>query len=102
MVVGQEYTDFDKGLEDGIEGEIYGFNFVLSSATASANPNSLAALDYNRRQTQPYPPRFNYNEPQVWRRSSDFRNLGNKKRVYVPGQYCVCHLIITDCIHIIK
>lgn len=31
IVVGQEYTDFDKGLDDGIEGDIFGFNFVLSS-----------------------------------------------------------------------
>lgn len=32
IVVGQEYTDFDKGLEDGIEGAIFGFNFVLASS----------------------------------------------------------------------
>ncbi|KAF5298310.1 hypothetical protein FQA39_LY11794 [Lamprigera yunnana] len=31
MVVGQEYTDFDKGLDDGIEGDIFGFNMILSS-----------------------------------------------------------------------
>nr|CAD7586414.1 unnamed protein product [Timema genevievae] len=28
VVVGQEYTDFDKGLDDGIEGEVFGFNLV--------------------------------------------------------------------------
>ncbi|KAK9729036.1 Pentaxin family [Popillia japonica] len=33
IVVGQEYTDFDKGLDDGIEGDIYGFNLVLASAS---------------------------------------------------------------------
>lgn len=32
IVVGQEYTDFDKGLDDGIEGSISGFNLVLSPA----------------------------------------------------------------------
>lgn len=32
IVVGQEYTDFDKGLEDGIEGAVQGFNLVLASA----------------------------------------------------------------------
>lgn len=32
--MGQEYTDFDKGLDDGIEGDIFGFNMVLSSTTA--------------------------------------------------------------------
>lgn len=32
IVVGQEYTDFDKGLDDGIEGSILGFNLLLSSA----------------------------------------------------------------------
>ncbi|CAH1960595.1 unnamed protein product [Acanthoscelides obtectus] len=31
LVVGQEYTDFDKGLDDGIEGDIFGFNMVLAS-----------------------------------------------------------------------
>lgn len=31
-MVGQEYTDFDKGLDDGIEGAVSGFNFVLSSS----------------------------------------------------------------------
>lgn len=33
LVVAQEYTDFDKGLEDGIEGEVFGFNFVLSATS---------------------------------------------------------------------
>lgn len=33
IVVGQEYTDFDKGLDDGIEGHVFGFNFVLSPTT---------------------------------------------------------------------
>lgn len=33
MVVGQEYTDFDKGLEDGIEGEVFGFNLLTSELT---------------------------------------------------------------------
>nr|CAH7721291.1 unnamed protein product [Callosobruchus chinensis] len=33
LVVGQEYTDFDKGLDDGIEGDIFGFNMVLASTT---------------------------------------------------------------------
>lgn len=32
IVVGQEFTDFDKGLEEGIEGSVLGFNFLLSSA----------------------------------------------------------------------
>ncbi|XP_033327338.1 uncharacterized protein LOC117220953 [Megalopta genalis] len=32
IVVGQEYTDFDKGLEDGIEGSVLGFNLLLKSA----------------------------------------------------------------------
>lgn len=31
VVVGQEYTDFDKGLEDGIEGEVFGFNLLTAS-----------------------------------------------------------------------
>ncbi|XP_011881277.1 PREDICTED: uncharacterized protein LOC105569428 [Vollenhovia emeryi] len=32
IVLGQEYTDFDKGLEEGIEGSILGFNLLLASA----------------------------------------------------------------------
>ncbi|KAJ8875181.1 hypothetical protein PR048_023076 [Dryococelus australis] len=28
VVVGQEYTDADKGLDDGVEGEVFGFNLV--------------------------------------------------------------------------
>ncbi|KAI4492874.1 hypothetical protein M0804_002665 [Polistes exclamans] len=32
IVLGQEYTDFDKGLEEGIEGSIFGFNLLLKSA----------------------------------------------------------------------
>lgn len=39
IVVGQEYTDFDKGLEDGIEGAIYGFNFVLASTSYNDKNN---------------------------------------------------------------
>lgn len=34
-MVGQEYTDFDKGLDDGIEGDIFGFNLVLSATSGS-------------------------------------------------------------------
>ncbi|XP_029179039.1 uncharacterized protein LOC114946607 [Nylanderia fulva] len=32
IVLGQEYTDFDKGLEEGIEGSVFGFNLLLASA----------------------------------------------------------------------
>ncbi|CAL7942726.1 unnamed protein product [Xylocopa violacea] len=32
IVLGQEYTDFDKGLDDGIEGSVFGFNLLLASA----------------------------------------------------------------------
>ncbi|KAF5283749.1 hypothetical protein FQR65_LT02643 [Abscondita terminalis] len=39
LVVGQEYTDFDKGLDDGIDGDIYGFNLILSSTRSSRNKN---------------------------------------------------------------
>lgn len=37
IVVGQEYTDFDKGLDDGIEGDVFGFNFVLSPTTFTSH-----------------------------------------------------------------
>ncbi|XP_063988585.1 uncharacterized protein LOC135168392 [Diachasmimorpha longicaudata] len=32
LVLGQEFTDFDKGLEEGIEGAVLGFNLLLASA----------------------------------------------------------------------
>lgn len=32
IVLGQEFTDFDKGLEEGIEGSVLGFNLLLTSA----------------------------------------------------------------------
>jgi len=32
IVLGQEYTDFDKGLEEGVEGSVLGFNLLLASA----------------------------------------------------------------------
>ncbi|GJQ69956.1 hypothetical protein Trydic_g22479 [Trypoxylus dichotomus] len=38
IVVGQEYTDFDKGLDDGIEGDIYGFNLLLAAASSGVTP----------------------------------------------------------------
>ncbi|XP_049944505.1 uncharacterized protein LOC126426663 [Schistocerca serialis cubense] len=31
VVVGQEYTDQEKGLDDGIEGELFGFNLLMFS-----------------------------------------------------------------------
>lgn len=31
-MLGQEYTDFDKGLEEGVEGSVLGFNLLLASA----------------------------------------------------------------------
>lgn len=37
IVVGQEYTDFDKGFEDGIEGAVLGFNLLLASAFDTPN-----------------------------------------------------------------
>ncbi|XP_030745058.1 uncharacterized protein LOC115874109 [Sitophilus oryzae] len=40
IVVGQEYTDFDKGLDDGIEGFVSGFNFVLASTVDNYQPTT--------------------------------------------------------------
>ncbi|CAD1469752.1 unnamed protein product [Heterotrigona itama] len=44
MVLGQEYTDFDKGLDDGIEGSVVGFNLLLASAF-DASDHLEAAYD---------------------------------------------------------
>ncbi|KYN00761.1 Pentraxin-related protein PTX3 [Cyphomyrmex costatus] len=35
IVLGQEYTDFNKGLEEGIEGSVLGFNLLLTSVFTS-------------------------------------------------------------------
>ncbi|XP_076633056.1 uncharacterized protein LOC143347609 [Colletes latitarsis] len=75
IVVGQEYTDFDKGLEDGIEGSVLGFNLLLASAF------DLQAKDYAResfRDTIPQPsshatiPVFARIPTKVTQRSSDY------------------------------
>lgn len=36
VVVGQEYTDSEKGLDDGIEGEVFGFNLLTSELGADS------------------------------------------------------------------
>lgn len=41
IVVGQEYTDFDKGLEDGIEGEVTCFDVGTSAVRQKQTPNEL-------------------------------------------------------------
>lgn len=39
IVIGQEYTDFDKGYEDGIEGAVYGFNLVHAFTSVTTLPH---------------------------------------------------------------
>lgn len=39
LVVGQEYTDFDKGYEDGIEGDVFGFNLVHAFTSPTTLPH---------------------------------------------------------------
>lgn len=74
IVVGQEYTDFDKGLEDGIEGAIYGFNLVLSPASylldlenqyAEFSSDSKVIFDRKKREHPMYsvPPAIVYGMP---------------------------------------
>ena len=36
VVVGQEYTDSEKGLDDGVEGEVFGFNLLTSELGADS------------------------------------------------------------------
>lgn len=38
-MVGQEYTDFDKGYEDGIEGDVFGFNLVHAFTSVTTLPH---------------------------------------------------------------
>lgn len=47
IVLGQEYTDFNKGLEEGIEGSVLGFNLLLVSAFSSVDS------DYQRLSLRP-------------------------------------------------
>lgn len=72
IVIGQEYTDFDKGLEDGIEGDVYGFNFVLASTLSlfrpsdSVPPNAVGPHDYfARRNSQPVQQKIDHNPHQI-------------------------------------
>lgn len=71
LVVGQEYTDFDKGFEDGIEGAVVGFNLLLKSAFQKSaiffppsirndeeNLRSVLSLDDKNRS----PPRYPFSE----------------------------------------
>lgn len=44
IVLGQEYTDFDKGLEEGIEGSVFGFNLLLASAFDSLDSSHRRSL----------------------------------------------------------
>ncbi|KAK3908016.1 Pentraxin-4 [Frankliniella fusca] len=37
VVVGQEYTDFDKGLDDGVEGDVFGFYLFRTAAAERAD-----------------------------------------------------------------
>lgn len=71
-MVGQEYTDFDKGLEDGIEGDVYGFNFVLASTLPLLQPPDLGSPgvagphDYFRRRNAQLPTlKINHNPHQI-------------------------------------
>lgn len=41
-MVGQEYTDFDKGLDDGIEGEVFGFNLLTSKPSVTRDSQILS------------------------------------------------------------
>lgn len=45
-MLGQEYTDFDKGLEEGIEGSIFGFNLLLKSAFEDESSPSIVSIGY--------------------------------------------------------
>lgn len=65
IVVGQEYTDFDKGLDDGIEGSISGFNLVLS-------PSFNYAPDPNYENSIFVADQSSLNSRRVWKRKLSF------------------------------
>lgn len=46
IVLGQEYTDFNKGLEEGIEGSVLGFNLLLASAFDSLDDDQWRRLSF--------------------------------------------------------
>lgn len=72
IVVGQEYTDFDKGLDDGIEGDVSGFNMILASTTAPPKAQRFPKEPYaNRRISSPHKIKGHYivaSEPVIIRR----------------------------------
>ncbi|XP_017762357.1 PREDICTED: uncharacterized protein LOC108552359 [Eufriesea mexicana] len=47
VVLGQEYTDVDKGLEDGIEGSVLGFNLLLASAFDTLDKDYVSEASYD-------------------------------------------------------
>lgn len=73
MVVGQEYTDFDKGLDDGIEGDIFGFNLVLSSTISNNEFSNNFIAPYDVIERRAFNPQVNY-VPHIKRYSNSRRD----------------------------
>ncbi|XP_060517359.1 neuronal pentraxin-2-like isoform X2 [Cylas formicarius] len=65
VVVGQEYTDFDKGLDDGIEGDVAGFNLVRSAV----RPHQGTKETYFRRNHFP-------NKRVIYQEATKYRRFG--------------------------
>ncbi|CAG9768603.1 unnamed protein product [Ceutorhynchus assimilis] len=86
IVVGQEYTDFDKGLDDGIEGDVSGFNFVLGSTFPRHNlydnpfsPNKHFKRDTKSTTQSLFEDKF-FTDNESFRQAMLFEKKATKKR----------------------
>ena len=82
IVVGQEYTDFDKGLEEGIEGAVLGFNLLLVSAFGSDTRPELnfpESIEYGAKLVPEVLRRSFVIEPHPVRRQAAHGAVGGKK-----------------------
>lgn len=88
IVVGQEYTDSNKGLDDGIEGDIFGFNMILSSAATSneVSNNFVSSSDLSRRRTS-YPNQYGNNRNKTPSQYLHNLPLNFPHRVYPANDY---------------
>ncbi|XP_026276047.1 uncharacterized protein LOC113204887 [Frankliniella occidentalis] len=71
VVVGQEYTDFDKGLDDGVEGEVFGFHLFRTAAARAPAPPELEHDEDLQHQLLSTRRRGDTGAPRSRRRSSD-------------------------------
>lgn len=70
VVLGQEYTDFDKGLDDGVEGEVFGFHLFRTATPRTERPEEHQFDEELQRQLlRTRPADDDGGDAALWRRS---------------------------------